>query len=284
MNILNWTKKQFLMLSLAMARVEKNALSQSGESLSDGHQIVQSNKAGMLSQALKNGEVTEEVKLLRHRLYKILDESSKLTIKWGRDANGKVNYELIDRSSAMKRIKADPFDSYKVELVIDNTSISGSIGDSSLENPDDTNVEKNIICGRNGITPKFELEKYTSKLFVRYIADNERLLELYIPKYVDSYNRKSIFLVSELKKLITNPKYSDILDITTLGFITFNAIGAQDFREFVYNIIKLDKIVEHNGDYIVKFKAEVVVNGDNVISKYTHDEQEERYNNKERRK
>lgn len=285
MKIGNWIKNKMMGISLALHNVEKNALSQEANDLSDSTQQVQRHKAGMLSDSLLRGEITEEVKLLRHRMYKILDESSKVGVKFRKDANGNLIYELVNRVLVPSKLKGDPFDTYKIELVVDNTSISEGLGltNDSLH-PDDAEVDKQIVCTRDGVTPKFKLERYCNKMFVRYIENDERLLEFYIPKYVDHYNRRTTFLISELKKLIEAPRYSDILDIKSVAFITFNAIGSQDFREFVYIVNKFDKIVKHGGHYIVKFKANVITNGDNIIDKYKHEAQEKRYENKEPRK
>lgn len=274
--MVNWLKKQFATLALALANVEKNALSQDGGRLSDDAQQVQRHKQGMLSDDLMQGRITEEVKMLRHRMYKILDETSKIKATFKRDAQGNLTYELADRTLIPSKLKVDPYDDYKVELVINNADIFGGM-DLTSEHPDDTTVEKQVLCFRDGVTPKFEIEKYTSKLFVRFIKDNERLLEFYIPKYVDHYNRRTTFLISELKKLMENVRYSDLLDIKTVGFVTFNALGCQDFREFTYEITKFNKIVEFDGVYILKFNANVLVNGDNIIDKYKHEIQEQRY-------
>lgn len=279
---MNWFKKIALHISLSLFNVEKNSLSQQGDSLTDNVNETQSVRQGMLSHSLINGIVTEEVKLLRHRMYKILDESSKIKANFKRDIDGNMTYTLTNRTLVPSKLKGDPYDTYKIELVIDNSSITGGM-DLTSEHPDDTKTDNQIVCVRDGVTPKFKLEQYCTKLFVRYINDNERLLEFYLPKYIDQYNRRTIFLISEIKKLIEAPKYSDILDIQSVAFITFNAIGSQDFREFIYTISKFDKIVEHDGFYIIKFKAEVITNGDNIIDKYTHEAQEKRYENKEKR-
>ena len=279
---MSWLKNKITILSLALANVEKNALSQDGGRLTDDAQQVQRHKQGMLSDDLMQGRITEEVKMLRHRMYKILDESSKIKASFKRDANGNLTYELVDRTLISSKLKGDPYDNYKVELVINNSDIFGGM-DLTSEHPDETEVEKQVICFRNGVRPKFELEKHTTKLFVRHIEDDKRLLEFYVPKYVDHYNRRTTFLISELKKLIENPRYSDLLDIKTVGFVTFNAMGCQDFREFTYQIDKFNKIVEYDGAYIVKFNATVILNGDNIIDKYKHELQEQRYADKEAR-
>jgi len=270
-------------ISLALANVEKNALSQQKVSLSEDTHQIQSIKQGQLSDALLRGEITEEVKLLRHRTYKVLEATSRIKAVFSVDENGNTVYKLIDTTKVPSKIKGDPFDTYPIKLIVNNLEIMP--GWSEMESTD--NVELNsyntIQCSRK-IKPKFKLEKYAKKLFVRTIDDENYLLEFYVSKYPDEDDRKTVFLLSELKKIIENTKYSDILDISNVGFITFNAIGSADFKEFVYEVNKFDKIVEYDGFYIVKFKATPIINGDNVIDKYNHEGQEELYRTKAKRK
>lgn len=46
---MSWIKNKMMMLALALSKVEKNALSQSGENLSDDVNCVREHKMGMLS-------------------------------------------------------------------------------------------------------------------------------------------------------------------------------------------------------------------------------------------
>jgi len=130
---------------------------------------------------------------------------------------------------------------------------------------------------------KFELEKFTKKLYIRNIDDKNKLLEFYVAKYPDEDNKKSQLFISEIKKAIKNPRVCDFTDINEVGFITDKTIGAKDFREYQYKVLGVDKIVEHDGYYIIKFKAEVMVDGEYIMEKYRMDDLDEKYENKERK-
>ena len=73
---MKWIKRQIAAFSLAMSSVEKNTLSQQGLTVDAGVNSEQSHKKGTLEYNLINGEVTQEVKDLRWRMYKILLRSS----------------------------------------------------------------------------------------------------------------------------------------------------------------------------------------------------------------
>ena len=70
----DWFKKKMATLSLAMMNVEQSALAQRSNELDNksGHQY--SVGQGTLADSLTRGIITEEVKRLRWRMYKVIDE------------------------------------------------------------------------------------------------------------------------------------------------------------------------------------------------------------------
>lgn len=161
------------------------------------------------------------------------------------------------------------------------TSNLRTLGTISFDDMVTTLKSKKTIYVDRRLRPKFEIEHYTKKMLVRKINEEERLLEFYISKYPDEFDRKSRLLISEINKIKTNPRVIDLLDIEKVGFITEKTIGAADGLEFEYGDIKFEKLVEFNGYYVIKFISKVVINGDNIFEKYKLAELEERYKNKE---
>ena len=74
-----------------------------------------------------------------------------------------------------------------------------------------------------------------SHLNVRKINDSERLLEFYVSIYPDEYDRTSRMFLSELKRVIKNPRISDMIEISGVGFTTYKSIGVKDFHQYQYN-------------------------------------------------
>ena len=262
-----------LILSLALSNVERNTLGQSTEKLPDLTGTVQRHKQGMLSDDLMQGKLTQEVITLRARMYKVLQESENYGYKSGK--RGFVVGNTID-----SRIKGEPSDDYKVEMVVNNERISASI----LESADniDTKQETPIVINRE-ITPKFKLEDYTKKLYIKSINDEYKLLEFFISLYVDPYDRKTNLLLSNIKKAINNPRTSDLLDIKEVVFISNNTLGTKNFLEYHYDVLNFDKIVEFEGNYVIKFKCKCTMNGQSTIDKYVDKDLDERYKNKVKR-
>jgi len=147
------------------------------------------------------------------------------------------------------------------------------------------NIELNLpISLTREYTPKFKLENYTKKLHVKEISDKEFLLEFFISKYPEQFDKNNHFFLSDIKKILSNPKqYNSTVDFNTVHFITNNTVGVPDFLEFEYHKIKFDKIVEFNEFYVLKFTSEVKIEANSIIEKFKHAELDEKYNNKEKR-
>jgi len=317
MGLGEWIKKKMAMVIFATSSVEKNIMSQDGGVDVGSTNQVQRHRQGTLADALTRGEITQEVKELRWRMYKVLDESKnfKTTIV-GYDEDGFPITESVafNSSAGLSKIKIDDFDDYKLELVVNNDEITLGTFLEGIEEVDVLNVEKDvdldgnptatigtmtteqaeevesnnktervITCVRD-FRPKFQIEKFAKKMNVRTISETEKLLEFYVSKYSDEDNRKSALFLSEIKKAMKNPRVCDFLDILSVTFVSYNTTGVKDMLDFEYKIIKFDKLVEFDGYYVIKFKSEVIKNGESLIEKYREEELDEKYKNKERKK
>jgi hypothetical protein len=310
---MNWIKNKIVGLLISVANVEKNSLSQGNNSLSDDITKHSEKETGTLMNSLKNNIITQEVMDLRWRMYKVIQETDSLTTQiTGYEADGTPITKTIkkDVKKGLKKIPMDTYDSYPLEFVIPNDEIVTSGNDVmdnkyiEIFNKPTINLDEEglIISATHGeingeeyyITNKTEtpiiissensrrffLERFTKKLNVRYISENKKLLEFYVSMYPDTYNRTSRLFISEIKKIINENKKSDIIDIDNVDFITYKAIGVNDFLEYKYEIQSFDKIVEFNGSYVIKFIAKPIISGKDITIKFIQDELENKYKNK----
>ena len=314
MGLVNWIKNKMAVFALATSSVEKDVLSQdAGKEVGSTAQI-QRHRQGTLADALVRGELTQEVKDLRWRMYKVVDEAEKYktnVIGYDEDGFPITETQTINKNNGLSKIKVDTYDDYKLELVVNNDSITlGIYLDEIVElnatdivkdtdssgNPTATigqikgdllhssnKSERTIKCVRD-FRSKFEIEGYTKKMNVRTISETEKLLEFYVSKYPNEDDRKSNLFLSEIKKAINNPRACDFLDIISVSFTSNNTIGVKDMLEFEYKISKFDKLIEFDGYYVVKFKADVIKNGESLVEKFREPELDEKYKNKERKK
>lgn len=284
MGIGKWFKKKMAMFALATSSVEKNVLTQDGVTESSNTAQIQRHRQGTLADALTRGELTQEVKDLRWRMYKVLDASSDFKTKViGYDEEGYPITETVatDRTSGLSKIKVDTYDDYTLELVVNNDEATLSISDVLVENSEKN--EKVIICGRD-FSPKFKIENFSKKMNVRTISKTDKLLEFYVPLYPNEEDRRSYLFISEIKKGLKNPRICDFLDIQTVSFISNNTIGVRDLMSFEYKINKFDKIIEFDGYYVIKFNAIIIKDGESIVEKFRETDLDEKYKNKERKK
>jgi len=307
-----WAKNKMAILSLAMSNVEKNALGQISEPLSNDVGQFRRNTQGQLADSLVHGEVTQEVLDLRWRIYKILRETDGLTSEiTGYDEDGMpiVITRKTDKKKALKKIKIDKDDDYKLEMVINNEPITLGVNDVMSSEYIDEKETPEIMSGdtaslgeisgekyfgsyknqipvkiHRDIISKFDIETYTKKLNVRKIDENTRLLEFYVSKYPDPDNKRSNLFIKEVQKAIVNPRQTTMLEFKKVSFVTYKSIGVSDFLEFEYDVKSFDKIVEFNGNYVIKFIAEIVKNGDDIFEKHRQEILDKKYQKKEAKK
>ncbi len=309
MKFKNWLTKQIARLLFSTSNVEKNIFGQSGETLETDISKHQRHTQGMLADSLVNGEVTQEVLNLKWRTYKILKATNGVkSVITGYDEDGMPIVKTTKKNNKLgiKKVKLDKFDDYKLEMVLDNseitlntTDIMGnehvSLLDSVIQNYDD---DGNIISASHGVigstelsatekgerpikierqeTPNFFIENYTKKLNVRKINKKQRLLEFYVSSYPDEYNKNATLFINNIKKAINNPKQK-FLNIDGVEFVTYKTIGVDDFLFFKYNNLTFDKIIEFNGFYVIKFKANVEINGKDILEEHKVEELDKKY-------
>lgn len=317
MSIKNWLKKKLAAVALATASVEQNILGQNGNQDVSGTNQIQRHRQGTLADSLKQGVLTQEVKDLRWRMYKILDESNSIKTKIiGYDEDGMPIIEtmVVDSSTKLSKIKMDDYDDYELEMVVNNddvtasyvesidgilnnlcdsipeyatidndesTTTTGIVSLADIEKVESTNkVEKVISCTREYMT-RFKIENFTKKVNIRTISETEKLLEFYISKYTNVDTKNSGPFINEVKKAIKNPRVTDFLEIKNLEFISYKTIGVKDLLEFEYEISKFDKIIEYDGYYVIKFISKVIKNGESIVEQYRQTDLDEKYKNNE---
>jgi len=316
MGIKKWLKKRVAIVSLAMSGIEKNALGQNGEQLSIPVSQERKHTQGTLADSLLNGIITKEVDSLRWCTYKILKASDGVIADiTGYDDDGLpiIKIRRANKKRGLSKIKIDDYDNYPLEMVLDNSPIiiSGneSMGNDNINLSDEPilNLDENgeVISATHGeisgleyftntkgespikvnrtSLPKFEIEKYTTKLNVRTINEKDKLLEFCVSQYPNDDDRRSRLFISDIKKAIENPRVSTILDINEIEFITYKTLGVDDFLEYKYKIKSFDKIVLFNGSYVIKFLGEVIINGVDILEKYRNEALDIKYENKEKK-
>lgn len=312
----NWLKNKIAAITFAFTNVEKNILNQDGKIADNGTNQERRHLQGTLADSLFHGEITQEVKNLRWRIYKILEASDKTSLEFDHiDENGNIYYRTkkTDDKMALRKTKLDEYDDYKLEMVFFNKEVTLGVMDAiskyinEYETPIDTINENNDNVKSHGeissieyfatnktekpinitreYTPKFFIENFTKKINIRKINNTKKLIEFYINKYPDEYNKNSKLFIKEIEKAIKlGSRNISSLDIKTIEFITNKTLGATDFLHYSYKILNFDKIVEFDGNYVIKYICDTEIDGKNILLQYVETELDEKYKNKEAKK
>jgi hypothetical protein len=306
---MGWVHNKTIGLMVAFSKVEKNSLSQERNMLSDNASKHSEKETGKLMHDLLNNVVSQEVKNLRWRTYKVFGASKnfKTTITSYDENDLPIvsSEQTIGKATIFNKFKFDEFDSYPVEYIYYNQESTLSLNDISaskdlimLDNPTQQEDGSETIGTIDGLAmfsynkgdfpiiinrmtvPNFNIENYTKKIVVRKINSEQRLLEFYVSKYPDEYNRRSRLFLSALKKAIDKPYSASMLEINSVEYVTYLAIGVNDFLHYKYEVEKFDKIIEFDGSYVIKFICNVTKDGVSVIDKYKEEGIEKKYANK----
>lgn len=229
----------------------------------DGANIEVQNEEKSVYKDLLRGEITQEVRELRHEMYYAERESHK--------------YKYVGNGVAVKKNKLfddevkglENSDGYKVQLIQNNREDTEGVADNLVEDDYRLKDQRNytIKIERNFI-PRFRIEEFTNKVVVKRIDEKHVLLDVYVTKYESQFNRRHKPFLNELEAVYMGDTQSDIIDFDTLAFTTFKAYGADDLIYYKYNNIKFDNIVEFNGDYVLKFFADIECDGDDLINEF----------------
>ena len=212
---------------------------------------------------LLRGEVTQEVRELRHEMYYAERESHKY--KYTGNGTAVKKNSLYD--GGIKNLENS--EDLKIILFQYNKEDSGGLTDELSDDPNhDYRVkdrrEFTLKIGRN-FTPRFRIEEFTDKFVVKAADETHVIIDLYVTKYESQFNRRHRPFLNEMERIYQGDKLSDVISFDTLSFVSFKAYGVDDLIEFHYKNVRFENIVEYDGSYVVKFLAEVSNDTNDIV-------------------
>lgn len=277
MKIINQLKKYAVGLFYGMKAADKEFFSQEGGSSEVGTTINENIHQDKLSNSLRQGEVTQEVEELRYRTYEVAKKSGEFSYL----GNGVA---VKKEKPSTSKIAVDETDGYPLQLIQSNTLLVKNVLDEI--NRVDTYGDEDkytIKCIRN-FMPRFKIEDFTNKLVVKRVDVDEVQLHFYCSKYSNEYELlKTKGFINEINKIINDNTKSDILDIDSIWFVSYKAFGSDDFHRFEYNNIKFNNITEFDGNYVIKFNANIVKDGEDLTEQYYSETMAKKYENNEKK-
>lgn len=269
-----WLKLAFTYLAYGMKKTEQDILTTKGlkDDVDCGIEAEVTDQR--VSKALLKGELTQAVKELRYRTYKV-DAASRF-------------FEYYSPTLTHKREKLEQKmvafeNSDKRELIViqPNFTKTESLLESMerIERHEERKEEYYLYIGREyDFSPRFPLEKYATKAVVFKGDDEEHaVVDFYVSKYANPDLKVSKAFISEVERVKNTGKSSDITDISELTFMTLNAYGVVDMFLYTFKDFKFMKVLEFDGSYVIRFECRIDVNGDDMTKEYYCKEMDEKY-------
>ena len=245
-----------------------------------------------VSEDLLKGELTQEVKELRYRTYKVDRESKNyeyfsptlaLKSETKDDLLKESNNPLFTKDNFKqdsKFVTVENSENLPIITIQDNKRHIETIYES-LYQEDKKQIPQYGLKILREFIPNFMIESFVTKIVVKEKNENHCVLDLYVSKYVDPTSIKSKPFISEIKRIMSNEsKITDTLKFDTAEFITSHAYKLPDMLRFKFKYIFFDKIVEFDGSYVIKFNATIEENGFDLTNQYYSKEMDEKYKTK----
>ena len=267
-----------------------------GENASE---IVQQMKAGGVFDDMLQQKETQQVKEMRDKYYRILREADKwdasnITIV-SEDEDG-VTFGNID--SVRKKTKTDfmkhspvlNIGDYPLRTIQDNKCFQkksnlasgfNAVFDPEMTPNGLTDYDTTITIERDGITPRFFLEKYAKKVVVRNNG-SRAFVDLYFSIYASQFSKVDAILVSNLYKIFEEKNFrSDLTDFVSIEWYSDKAWNSEDVCHFKYDDMNFVDINVFDGNFVLTFDCNIVKNGVDLAEKFKTKELDEKYEKEE---
>lgn len=273
-----------------MRKVDDEIFTQFDNSSASGIGTEKEKHSTSVAGALLRGEVTQQVRELRYRTYKVDRESKKykyltptLALRREKFDTKFIAYENADNLDV---VIVQPNDIYKTNLAeIEMDKIEGNEKETKIHGAH-LDKPKNLIKieRSNDFVPRYRIEDYTKRIVVRRKNPEICVVDFYVSKYPDNTKYKTKGFVKEIEKLIIDPRKNDINDIRKVSFTSYKAFGSEDLCEFEYDRLNFIGIVEYDGMYLLRYEARPTIDGkDLVMTEYFDQTMEDKYARKEKK-
>lgn len=240
-----------------------------------------------------DGKETQRVVEMRDEYYRVFKESDKYEVSVnglfdenGEDLDGEVTVETKRKvkSDFLKRIEVYNPENLKVRTIQDCKMIP-IIGNydaiTLITVAEHDQMVPNITVERDGFTPRFELERYANKVVVRTIDDKKCFVDFYTTIYASQFGKIDALFIAELNRIREkNLMRSDTTSFKTIDFVSDKAFNTDDLCEFKYTNPKYKSINIFDGNFVLTFECDVVLDGYDITEKYKTDEVTKNYEEK----
>lgn len=214
--------------------------------------------------AMLRGELTQEVKELRHEMYHAERESHNYEYVGGGVGKHRKNNYLFSGN-----IGGIDTEGEKVLVVQQNYEDKGGLFDAyDPENPQNKTKREFKIKIRRDILPKHRIEEFTEQLIVKETEDKRKIAELYVSSVPSEFNRRHRMFTNAMKAVYDGDSRSDILDIRDISFYAERAYGLPDLVKKGYTVDRYLETLKYGDKYVVRFSVTEVEDHDVLDSMF----------------
>lgn len=224
---------------------------------------------------LLKGEVTQEVKEFRHEMY--YSERKSHDYEYGGNGRAVKKNNVFGFGDTIEQS-----DGYKVRVIQDNHEDPSSLMEFGIYHVgEEVFLDKKALMDfktkdkrdftikiTRDFMPSFRLEQYATKIVVKTVDKTHSILDVYVSAYPKQFDKNSEIFLKKIGEIENGNVRSDIIDFSELEFITYGATGADDLLLFKYGDIKYKYSVRIDGNIILKFEAETIKDGEDLITEF----------------
>lgn len=235
-------------------RVADNLLTSQNKEDGDGTNIEQKKEVQNVYADLLRGEVTQEVRELRHEMY----YAERLSHEYTYGGNGRVvkKNRMFNYNGNI-----EVSDGYPIQVIQENRE------DITLTSDFKDTRDFTLKITRDFV-PTMRIEEYATKLVIKRIDKDKVILDFYTPIMPRQFDRRSRIFTNALGKIYEGDVKSDLIDFSGVAFTSYNAYGSEDLKEYEYNNVRYELILEFDGSYVLRFTADIVKDGLDMITEF----------------
>jgi hypothetical protein len=234
---------------------------------------------------------TQRVQEFRDATYRVFREADKYKVKLS--GIGVDGENLDDENSFITAEATKKTDTWEVKVPHLKTNGYKTIliqGAKDYDNDTNTRMKEAMtgegidsldslifkIEYKDGVTPKFHVERYIQKIVIKENTNGEYLADLYFSEYARQFVKRDSLFIAELNKIfqkLEKPIIFDVIDSIT--FVTDKAFGSENLHKKIISDLEYQTTEIFDGNFVVEFKC--VVKDVDVVEKYKTKELDEKY-------
>lgn len=186
--IKSWVYKILYALPFGMKAADEEIMGGNSSSSDEGQSIHQQVSDERVAKDLLKGEITQPVKELRYRTYKVDDEAK--------------NYEYLGGGTAIKK-EAKPVDSKRIHFSQECKLVASDVLEELKRVGTYGTETYTLQISYNNPLVKFKLEQFANQIDVDINEESKEVITtLHFSNIPDGYEKKSAPFINELKRLL----------------------------------------------------------------------------------